>query len=81
MWWCVRILSTTRHASSTPSWRANSRPSPLIASPSSRSYGLISSGNSFDRNSSRCSPMFASPGILARAPRPISIIGLNRKRM
>ena len=39
-----RIGSTTRHAASTASSRANSVGSPRIASPSRRSYGGISSG-------------------------------------
>src|SRR5690348_11042128 len=37
-----RIGSITRQAASTPSSRANSETSPRIASPSNRSYGIIS---------------------------------------
>ena len=67
--WSVSTLSTTRHAASTPSSRANSSVSPSIASPSSRSYGASPRPGGRRRGTARrLSPMKPSPGAFARTP-------------
>src|SRR5438445_3334487 len=72
--------STALHAASTPPSRTNNVASPRMASPSRRSYGVISSVNTCRTISSTPSPTIASPGTLTRAPTEIATLGLRRKR-